>query len=222
MLGSGIPVDYVPGWHDQTNANWPQRPIHSCLFPLSCEYVDLFGRSTNPYEAILGGVCLGNGDEKSVQDGGSKVRVLGSDGLNVADLRRFLADNTAEAKEGDHEGGGEGCAASCLDALNLSLKCGHMAPTGPDSLPTVPSTADPFILPHRPDLYFAGNCDKFETRLVDGIGDEIAKSGLAHGNSFTRLVCVPSFAKTGQVVLVKLQSLECEVVSFDDASLMMK
>ena len=259
MLGSGIPVDYVPGWHDQTNANWPQRPIHSCLFPLSCEYVDLFGRSTNPYEAILGGVGLGNGDEESVQDGGSEVRVLGSDGLNVADLRRFLADNTAEAKEGDHESGGEeGCAASCLDALNLSLKCGHMAPTGPDSLPTgkptagslkcsgfcffcssfisyalayffastlnsiVPSSTDPFILPHRPDVYFAGNCDKFETRLVDGNGDEIAKGGLAHGNNLTRLVCVPSFAKTGEVVLVKLQSLECEVVSFDDASLMMK
>ena len=27
LLASGIPVDYVPGWHDPTNASWPQsRP----------------------------------------------------------------------------------------------------------------------------------------------------------------------------------------------------
>ena len=44
ILSSGIPVDYVPGWHDPTNANWPQRPIHSCLLPLSSGYVDLFSR----------------------------------------------------------------------------------------------------------------------------------------------------------------------------------
>merc|ERR1712194_95927 len=95
------------------------------------------------------------------------------------------------------------------------------APTGPDSLPTVPSSTDPFVLPHRPTVYFAGNCDKFETRLVDGNGDEMAEDATAaREKSATRLICVPSFALTGEVVLVKLRSLECEVLSFNDASIL--
>jgi hypothetical protein len=75
-------------------------------------------------------------------------------------------------------------------------------------------------------VYFAGNCDEFETRLVDGRGDAIDERGAAaasatanYAGAVTRLVCVPSFALTGEVVLVKLRSLECEVLSFSDASL---
>eukprot|EP00584_Thalassiosira_punctigera_P003304 CAMPEP_0172545222 /NCGR_PEP_ID=MMETSP1067-20121228/15189_1 /TAXON_ID=265564 ORGANISM="Thalassiosira punctigera, Strain Tpunct2005C2" /NCGR_SAMPLE_ID=MMETSP1067 /ASSEMBLY_ACC=CAM_ASM_000444 /LENGTH=596 /DNA_ID=CAMNT_0013331925 /DNA_START=32 /DNA_END=1822 /DNA_ORIENTATION=- len=211
MLGGGIPVDYVPGLSDPTNANWPQRPMHSCLLPLSCGFVDLFGRGTNPYEGVLGG-----------GDGG--VRVLGTDGLNVADLRRFLATRapTKRDEEEDTNGDDRVPAASCLDALNQTLRYGHVAPTGPDSLPIFPSSeSDPFVMERRPSVYFAGNCDRFDTRLVDANGGEIAEGGggAAGRNDVTRLVCVPSFAVTGEVVLVKLQSLECRVVSFNDASL---
>ena len=45
----------VPGYHDPTNANWPQRPPHPCLLPQGCGYVDMFGRGTNPFECIIGG-----------------------------------------------------------------------------------------------------------------------------------------------------------------------
>ena len=210
LLSCGIPIDYVPGMHDPTNANWPQRPMHSCLLPLSSAYVDLFGRGTNPYEGTLG------------ED--DKMRVLGSDGLNIADLRRFLAKKKdLEEKEGedkeDKNGEEEGVAASCIDALNQTLNYGHMAPTGPDSLPTFPSSeSDPFVLKYRPSVYFVGNCDEFETRLVDAHGQEI-NDETSDNKDVTRLVCIPSFAMTGEVVLVKLKSLECEVVSFNDASL---
>jgi len=204
-------VDYIPGMHDPTNANWPQRPLHSCLLPLSCGFVDLFGSSTNPYEGVFGG----DGSEKS---GG--LRVLGSDGLNIADLRRFLTaigDGKEDVGKGGYKEDGVS-AASCIDALNATLNYGHMAPTGPDSLPTFPSSElDPFVLKSRPSVYFVGNCDKFETRLVDINGNAIA--GDKDGHNVTRLICVPSFALTGEVVLVKLESLECQIVSFNDASL---
>mmetsp|Transcript_7536 Transcript_7536/g.14314 ORF Transcript_7536/g.14314 Transcript_7536/m.14314 type:complete len:599 (-) Transcript_7536:152-1948(-) len=218
LLGSGVPVDYVPGWHDPTNANWPQRPMHSCLLPTSCVYVDLFGRGTNPYEVVLGG------DDDGDESGG--VMVLGSDGLNVADLRRYLVKSMPKERGGgeDEEDGIQVGAASCMDALNRTLKYGHIAPTGPDSLPTFPSSeSDPFVLECRPSVYFAGNCDDFDTRLVDADGDEISEDSNNatedRQKDVTRLVCIPSFAITGEVVLVKLRSLECQVVSFNDASL---
>lgn len=218
LLSSGIPVDYIPGWHDPTNANWPQRPLHSCLLPLSCTFVDLFSRCTNPYEGTLGVARSRNGAKNAE----SSMKVLGSDGLSVADLRRFLSksdstkDNDAEKNDGD-----DAIVSSCMDALHQTLKYGHMAPTGPDSLPTFPSSeSDPFVLSSRPDVYFVGNCDRFETRLVNVNGEEIDESGDDKvGTCMTRLVCVPSFALTGEVVLVKLKSLECEVVSFNDANL---
>jgi DNA polymerase delta subunit 2 len=224
ILACGIPVDYVPGYHDPTNANWPQRPLHPCLLPRSCGYVDLFGRGTNPYECIIG--C----DEK---EAGSYVgvRVLGSDGLNVADLRRFLATTKKDVvatttDDNNYDVAVEAAGVpSSIDAINRTLVYGHVAPTGPDSLPTFPSLeCDPFVLSSRPDVYFAGNCDKFETRLVDSRGNAIndttvLASGTDDESAMTRLVCVPSFSLTGEVVLVKLKTLECEVMSFNDSML---
>eukprot|EP00985_Skeletonema_marinoi_P007177 scaffold3135_cov181-Skeletonema_marinoi.AAC.2 len=200
ILSAGIPVDYIPGWNDPTNANWPQRPLHSCLLPNSVGFVDLFRRSTNPYESDCSG-----------------VKVLGSDGLNVADLRRFLPKKCA----GDDEVNDEGAEvkvspSSSIDALHQTLNISHMAPTGPDSLPTFPSSeTDPFVMTSRPAVYFIGNCDEFEARLVGEKGETI---DTAADDDATRLVCVPSFSATGEVVLVNLRTLECDVVSFNDVS----
>ena len=197
LLASGIPLDYIPGMHDPTNANWPQRPIHSCLLPNACGYSESFGRTTNPYEGQL-----------SVEGESSGVRVLGTDGLNIADLRRYLATRSDESGEGESD---TSEPASCIDALNQTLRYGHIAPTGPSSLPTFPAyDFDPFVLKSRPDIYFAGNCHAFETRMVDDNCNEVKEGGK------TRLICVPNFALTGEVVLVKLQSLECEVIEFSD------
>ncbi|KAL7428013.1 hypothetical protein ACHAXM_001092 [Skeletonema potamos] len=199
ILSSGIPVDYIPGWNDPTNANWPQRPLHSCLLPNSVGFVDLFRRSTNPYESDCNG-----------------VKVLGSDGLNVADLRRFLPKK-CDGDEVNDEGAEVNISpSSSIDALHQTLKFSHIAPTGPDSLPTFPSSeTDPFVMTSRPSVYFVGNCNEFEARLVGGKCETI---DTAADDSATRLVCVPSFAKTGEVVLVNLRTLECDVVSFTDVS----
>lgn len=203
ILSSGVPVDYIPGWNDPTNANWPQRPLHSCLLPKSVGFVDMFRRSTNPYESDCSG-----------------VKILGSDGLNVADLRRFLpkkCDGDDEVNV-DDDSEVKVSPSSSIDALHQTLNVSHMAPTGPDSLPTFPSSeTDPFVMTSRPSVYFAGNCDEFEARLVDEKGETVdTDTDTAADDGATRLVCVPSFATTGEVVLVNLRTLECDVVSFKD------
>ena len=199
ILSSGIPVDYIPGFHDPTNANWPQRPIHSCLLPNSCAFVDLFQRSTNPYENAVGG-----------------ERILGSDGLNVTDLRRYLTDGNVVNGEDVEEARS---AVSSMEALRQTLKYGHIAPTGPDSLPMFPSSeSDPFIVSKRPSVYFSGNAAQYESCLVNGSGDKVEKDAESK-NDLTQLVCIPNFALTGEVVLVNMRTLDCEVISYNDVGL---
>lgn len=68
---------------------------------------------------------------------------------------------------------------------------------------------DPFILNETPHVYFIGNQPKFESRLVT---DE---EGEGEGSKKCRIVLVPKFCETGQVVLVHSKSLETKVVGFE-------
>ena len=208
LCASGVPVDCVPGRHDPTTAVWPQRPLHPCLLPVSSTYDQMLRRAPNPYEAAVGG----------------KV-VLGTDGRNVADLRRYLATVREEDDKMDVDVDVDGedddnddndaekeqvssvqqlDAPTTLEALEATLRFAHLAPTGPDSLPTYPAFEDdPFVMDVKPDLYFAGNCDGYATKVTE---------------AGTRLVCVPTFDTTGQAVLVNLRTMDCEVIGFADAS----
>jgi len=195
LCASGVPVDYIPGLHDPTNANWPQKALHVCLLPNAGTFVNMLSRSPNPYEAKIGG-----------------KHFLGSDGLNITDLRRFIAKKVVKgnADEVDDEGNiiepsVEMEEMSSLEALETSLKLNHIAPTGPDSLPTFPfKDNDPFVVEQTPHVYFAGNCEEFGTKLIE------------HDGATTRLICIPSFEMTGQAVLMNLKSMECTTVEFGD------
>jgi len=113
--------------------------------------------------------------------------IIGTDGRNVSDLKKHVLTDSE------------------LEALKFTLKCGHVCPTGPSSVPTVPSgETDPMVLEETPHLYFAGNCEAFATDLVE------------EGDLKTRVVCVPKFSETGEAVLVNLDTLDVEVVCFDD------
>jgi DNA polymerase delta subunit 2 len=118
--------------------------------------------------------------------------VMGADGRNVADLtRRFLKkEDNDDAWVPLYE----------LEALQSSLKWSHICPTGPDSIPTVPhAESDPMCMTQAPSVYFCGNAHAFDTAISNG----------------TRLVCVPEFATTGQAILVNLENLNVEILSFD-------
>ncbi len=187
----GIPVDYIPGLYDPTNANWPQKPIHECLVPNAQSCTNMLIRSTNPYEASIGGKVF-----------------LGSDGLNVSDLRLYLGEKVVNEQEELKEESKKEIdivTVPNVQALESSLKFNHMVPTGPDSVPTFPfDEKDPFVIHHVPDVYFCGNCEKFETKVVNVKDVKV------------RLVCIPSFVKTGQVILMNLNSMQCKVIEFDD------
>lgn len=61
---------------------------------------------------------------------------------------------------------------------------------------------DPFIITRTPHLYFIGNQPRFESILLThNVGQK------------TRVVLVPRFSETGQVVLVNPRNLDTRVVS---------
>lgn len=193
---AGLPVDILPGKEDPTTANWPQRPLHKSLLKQSDNKMHaLLSRVPNPYGAIF-----------------NDKFVLGSDGTNVTDLSQSLltkstAHNAQDGSEDDHAGL---VPFTHLQSLRRTLQCGHMCPTGPDTVPTMPHPeSDPMVLPalETPHIYFAGNCDAFETELFEDDKQKDLK---------VRLICLPKFAATGEAVLVNLETLEAKSIHFPD------
>ncbi|GAA5914516.1 hypothetical protein JCM5296_003057 [Sporobolomyces johnsonii] len=91
-----------------------------------------------------------------------------------------------------------------LDVAQRTLEWSHIAPTCPDTLWCYPfSDRDPFILHQTPHVYFIGNQPSFGTRIVTG-----------QDGQRVRIVLLPSFSETGEVVLVNTASLEVRVVGF--------
>lgn len=114
--------------------------------------------------------------------------VLGTGGQTINDIYRYLDDSDR------------------LDMMRDSLRWRHCAPTAPDTLWCYPfPDCDPFILGETPYIYFVGNQPKFGTRLVEDVDIE--------GNQIkSRLVLLPRFCETGQVVLVDIDTLETRAV----------
>jgi DNA polymerase delta subunit 2 len=164
----GIPLDVMPSKQDPTTVNWPQRPLHSSLLPHA---TNSLSRTPNPYAA-------GHGNQF----------VVGTDGVNVRDLQRFVL--TADKEP-----------LSEIEALERTLKWGHLCPTGPSSVPTVPHVgADPMLLDRRPHIYVCGDSSEFATKTVNG----------------TTLICVPKFSETGEAVLVNLETKDVQLLRFED------
>ncbi|KAG8337330.1 DNA polymerase delta subunit 2 [Homalodisca vitripennis] len=100
-----------------------------------------------------------------------------------------------------------------VEILQQTLEWGHLAPTSPDTLPCYPFyERDPFILDARPDVYFTGNQQTFQTRIVETPNG----SGDPHR---VRLVCLPRFAETSTCAIVNLSTLECQPMTFGGAGM---
>ncbi|KAJ8682761.1 hypothetical protein QAD02_018553 [Eretmocerus hayati] len=126
---------------------------------------------------------------------GSRV-VGGSSGQPILDIMKVT--NTSE---------------SPLGWLEKTLEWQHFAPTAPDTLPEYPfDLSDPFVMSEYPNIYFAGNMEKYETKLLQGIH----KMGDCEGQPI-RLICIPRFSTSQTAVLVDLESLEAKLVSFQSS-----
>lgn len=113
------------------------------------------------------------------------LKVLGTSGQNVSDIYKYQPEGKDDI----------------LDIMEHTLAWRHLCPTAPDTLACYPyADEDPFIVKETPHLYFCGNQDEFQTSVVERDGVRV------------RLVAVPRFEETGEVVLVNVRTLACEVV----------
>jgi DNA polymerase delta subunit 2 len=139
LTKAGIPVDIMPGKHDPTTANWPQRPLHPSLLPHATAMVH---RTPNPYAAALG-----------------PHWIVATDGANVQDLQHYATTDNGDVP----------ARLTDIQALMRTLEWSHICPTGPDSMPTVPHMEqDPMVLESQPHLYVSGNADHFATATLNG------------------------------------------------------
>ncbi|KAJ2178237.1 DNA polymerase delta small subunit Cdc1 [Coemansia sp. RSA 551] len=115
----------------------------------------------------------------------NNVLLLGTSGQNVRDLCRYSNETPCQ-----------------LAAQSLQWR--HVAPTAPDTLWCYPFTEhDPFVVRTTPHVYFAGN-QKFEAGVA--VGTEGQK---------TKVVMVPEFSVSHEIVLLNLRTLECSTVHID-------
>lgn len=117
-------------------------------------------------------------------------------------------------------------SSDVTEIMKCTILWRHLAPTAPDTLRYIltlnrrsrpfvlrcysfhgntDGVTDPFIIDEMPHIYFAGNQEKFETKLlVDETKGRIC-----------RLVSVPVFSKTRSIVLVNLRNLDAFEISFN-------
>ena len=124
------------------------------------------------------------------------VDFLGTAGQNVSNLAAY----TDVTKNGP---GSDASAAEALDLMEATVRWQHVAPTAPDTLACYPyKDRDPFFIEKSPHVYFAGMQPAFGWRKV------------RVGDVETVCVSVPDFSKTGAVVMLNVDTLECHPVTF--------
>ncbi|XP_014203660.1 DNA polymerase delta small subunit-like [Copidosoma floridanum] len=99
---------------------------------------------------------------------------------------------------------------SPLGWLEKTLEWQHYAPTAPDTLAEYPfDQMDPFVMHEYPNIYFVGNMNRYESKIVQGVDRNDDSEGQP-----IRLICIPKFATSHTAVLVDLESLDARPISF--------
>ncbi|KAL8730026.1 MAG: hypothetical protein Q9166_004350 [cf. Caloplaca sp. 2 TL-2023] len=113
-------------------------------------------------------------------------RLMGNGGQPIDDVFKYV--------EGDER-------LAMMESL-LRWRCG--APTAPDTLWCYPfQDNDPFVIEECPHVYFVGNQPRYDTAVIGGpVGQTV------------RLICIPKFRETGEMVLLDTDTLETEIVKF--------
>ncbi|RMD41893.1 hypothetical protein DV735_g3215, partial [Chaetothyriales sp. CBS 134920] len=187
-----LPITLMPGEHDPANISLPQQPIHPAMFPRARNYAS--DNLDDPQSAPPGWFdCTTNPASFDI-DG---YRFLGTSGQNIDDIYKYLP-TSADDHHTDPD------SESRLDVLEATLRWRCVAPTAPDTLWCYPfQTRDQFVLDECPHVYFVGNQPRFETAVVHG-----------PDHQRVRLLTLPLFKTTGELVLVDADTLDVEIVKF--------
>ncbi|KAK4669767.1 DNA polymerase delta small subunit Cdc1 [Podospora pseudopauciseta] len=117
-------------------------------------------------------------------------RVLGTSGQNLDDICKYMEDPDR------------------LGLMEAMCRWRCSAPTAPDTLWSYPFQDDePFVMKECPHLYFVGSQPKFGSKVIEGPDGQMV-----------RLVLVPKFSETKEVVLVDTETLDVSLVRLSTAS----
>nr|AGE96437.1 DNA polymerase delta small subunit [Encephalitozoon cuniculi] len=109
--------------------------------------------------------------------------------LDMAEIGNLVPRNMADEK-------------NIINALSTLVKVGHVCPTAPDTLQSVPfSEKDPFVVTDQTDYFCVGDTDRF----LDGQSEDGA----------TLLFTVPRFSRKHEVVILDMEARALDVVRFD-------
>ncbi|KAK4155453.1 DNA polymerase alpha/epsilon subunit B-domain-containing protein [Chaetomidium leptoderma] len=184
-----IPITLLPGALDPANTSYPQQPIHSAMFPQARTYTSTPGVPTAPSPSSSSSSETPGWLDPVTNPWEGEVegwRVLGTGGQNLDDICKYV---DSEDKLGMME-------AMCR------WRCS--APTAPDTLWSYPFQDDePFVMKECPHLYFVGSQTEFGTKIIEGSQGQMV-----------RLVLVPSFAATKEIVLIDTETLDVSKVKF--------
>ncbi|KAI2641640.1 DNA polymerase alpha/epsilon subunit B-domain-containing protein [Hypomontagnella submonticulosa] len=107
-------------------------------------------------------------------------RVLGTGGQNIDDIFKYVDSDDR------------------LGMMEAMCRWRCSAPTAPDTLWSYPfQDDDPFVMHSCPHLYFVGCQPEFGTKVISGAEGQVV-----------RLISVPSFSTTQEIVLVDTETLD--------------
>lgn len=192
-----LSITLMPGETDPANVSIPQQPLHPALFPRSRAYVDPPNpRTMNTTQGTYSSKkkerlpplkfpfhSATNPSYISLEG----ILCLFCSGQPTADMLRYISSSQD---------------ISTLDLMEATLQWRLIAPTAPDTLWCYPyQSRDPFVVNDKkcPDLYAVGNSDRFGTRMIHG----------REGQN-VRLISVPNFSASGEIVLVDIRDLSCQ------------
>ena len=182
-----IPVTIMSGEQDPANASLPQQGIHPAMFPHSRAY------SAPPHDHVEGQEpgwfdSVTNPWESDIEG----WRFMGNSGQPVDDILKYI-------ELGGPDGQGPEGRLQVMESM-LRWRC--VAPTAPDTLWCYPfQDKDQFVIEQCPHVYFVGNQPRFSTTVIAGPAGQRV-----------RLITVPKFNKTGEIVLLDTETLTTEMI----------
>lgn len=184
-----IPVALMPGENDPSDKALPQQPLHKALFQ---QPLRNYFHENNRHILDL----TTNPSRYDIEG----IDLLATSGQNIDDICKYVIPYQKQ----DELPVPNDTIEHRLDLMECTLRWQNIAPTAPDTLWTYPfQDSDPFILDQLPHVYVVGNQPTFGYRDLDLDGTNI------------KIISIPEFSSSGEVVILDLTTLEPEIVKFE-------
>lgn len=184
-----IPVALMPGENDPSDKALPQQPLHKALFQ---QPLRNYFHENNRHILDL----TTNPSRYDIEG----IDLLATSGQNIDDICKYVIPYQKQ----DELPVPNDTIEHRLDLMECTLRWQNIAPTAPDTLWTYPfQDSDPFIIDQLPHVYVVGNQPTFGYRDLDLDGTNI------------KIISIPEFSSSGEVVILDLTTLEPEIVKFE-------